>query len=208
MAQVVYYVTATDHFRGDVNFCVPSGNFGNVFSGWIAKRMGAPIDRLVVASNANDILTRFFNDNDMSTRPVVPSLSPSMDIQVSSNFERLLFEINGRDGGLPPSSSSSSEPVDALSIEADQRADAINGVFTAARLDDDETIEVIRARTRVDRHAGRSAHRRRSRCRRHGCCRRPPARSSRWRQRIRRSSPTRSSAPPDVRHNCQLTWRI
>ena len=99
MAQVVYYVTATDHLRDEVNFCVPSGNFGNVFSGWIAKQMGAPIGRLIIASNANDILTRFFTDNDMSTRPVSPSLSPSMDIQVSSNFERLLFEINGRDGG-------------------------------------------------------------------------------------------------------------
>ncbi len=144
MAQIVYYVTATDHFRGDVNFCVPSGNFGNVFSGWIAKRMGAPIGRLVVASNANDILTRFFNDNDMSTRAVVPSLSPSMDIQVSSNFERLLFEINGRDGGLTAEQLQRFRASGRLSIEADQRADAIDGVFAAARLDDDETIDVIR----------------------------------------------------------------
>ncbi|MGZ4773053.1 MAG: threonine synthase [Ilumatobacteraceae bacterium] len=144
MAQVVYYVTATDHLRGDVNFCVPSGNFGNVFSGWIAKRMGAPIGRLVVASNANDILTRFFNDNDMSTRAVVPSLSPSMDIQVSSNFERLLFEINGRDGGLTAEQLQRFRASGRLSIEADQRADAIHGVFAAARLDDDETIDVIR----------------------------------------------------------------
>ena len=144
MAQVVYYVTATDHLRGEVNFCVPSGNFGNVFSGWIAKRMGAPIGRLVVASNANDILTRFFNDNDMSTRAVVPSLSPSMDIQVSSNFERLLFEINGRDGGLTAEQLQSFRASGRLSIEADQRANAIDGVFTAARLDDGETLEVIR----------------------------------------------------------------
>jgi threonine synthase len=74
MAQVVYYVTATDHLRGEIDVCVPSGNFGNVFSGWIAKQMGAPIRRLVVASNANDILTRFFTDNDRA-RSVVPSLS-------------------------------------------------------------------------------------------------------------------------------------
>ena len=144
MAQVVYYVTATDHLRGDVNFCVPSGNFGNVFSGWIAKQMGAPIDRLVVASNANDILTRFFTDNDMSTRPVVPSLSPSMDIQVSSNFERLLFEINGRDGGMTAEQLQRFRASGSLSIEADQRAAYVDGVFTAARLDDDETIDVIR----------------------------------------------------------------
>ncbi len=122
----------------------PSGNFGNVFSGWIAKRMGAPIGRLVVASNANDILTRFFNDNDMSSRPVVASLSPSMDIQVSSNFERLLFEINRRDGGLTAEQLRHFRSSGRLSIEADQRAEHIDGVFTAARLDDDETLEVIR----------------------------------------------------------------
>jgi threonine synthase len=144
MAQVVYYVTATDHLRGDVNFCVPSGNFGNVFSGWIAKQMGAPIARLIVASNANDILARFFNDNDMSTRPVVPSLSPSMDIQVSSNFERLLFEINGRDGGMTAEQLQRFRASGSLSIEADQRSAHIADVFTAARLDDAETLEVIR----------------------------------------------------------------
>jgi threonine synthase len=144
MAQIVYYVTATDHLRGEINFCVPSGNFGNVFSGWIAKQMGAPIGRLVVASNANDILTRFFTDNDMSTRPVVPSLSPSMDIQVSSNFERLLYEINGRDGGLTAEQLQRFRATGSLSIEADQRAAYVDGVFTAARLDDSETIDVIR----------------------------------------------------------------
>jgi threonine synthase len=144
MAQIVYYVTATDHLRGEINFCVPSGNFGNIFSGWIAKRMGAPIGKLLVASNANDILTRFFIDNDMSTRTVVPSLSPSMDIQVSSNFERLLFEINGRDGGLTAEQLQRFRASGSLSIEADQRADYIDGVFAAARLDDDETLDVIR----------------------------------------------------------------
>jgi threonine synthase len=143
MAQVVYYVTATDHLRGEVNFCVPSGNFGNVFSGWIAKQMGAPIGRLVVASNANDILTRFFADNDMSTRPVVPSLSPSMDIQVSSNFERLLFEINGRDGGMTAEQLQRFRASGSLSVEADQRAEHLDGVFTSARLDDGETLDVI-----------------------------------------------------------------
>jgi threonine synthase len=144
MAQVVYYVTATDHLRGEINFCVPSGNFGNLFSGWVAKQMGAPIGRFVVASNANDILTRFITDNDMSTRPVVPSLSPSMDIQVSSNFERLLFEINERDGGITSEQLRRFRSTGALSIEADQRAEFVDGVFVAARLDDDETLDVIR----------------------------------------------------------------
>jgi threonine synthase len=145
MAQVVYYVTATDHLRGEVNFCVPSGNFGNVFSGWIAKQMGAPIGRLIVASNANDILTRFFTDNDMSMRPVVPSLSPSMDIQVSSNFERLLFDINGRDGGQTAEQLQRLRASGSLSVEIDQRAEHIDCVFAAARLDDTETVEVIRS---------------------------------------------------------------
>jgi threonine synthase len=144
MAQVVYYVTATDHLRGEVSFCVPSGNFGNVFSGWIAKKIGAPIGRLLVASNANDILTRFFNDNDMRARTVLPSLSPSMDIQVSSNFERLLFEINGRDGGQTTEQLQRFRASGSLALEADQRAQHIDGVFLAARLDDTETLDVIR----------------------------------------------------------------
>ena len=86
--------------NGPVTFSVPTGNFGNVLAGWIAREMGAPISDFVIASNTNDILTRFVNDGDMTTRDVVPTLSPSMDIQVSSNFERLLFEMNGRDGGM------------------------------------------------------------------------------------------------------------
>ncbi|HRW41398.1 MAG TPA: threonine synthase, partial [Microthrixaceae bacterium] len=101
MAQVVYYVTA--HLAvapdgGPVSFVVPTGNFGNILAGWVAKRMGLPIERLVVASNRNDILTRFFSTGTMAITEVVPTTSPSMDIQVSSNLERLLFEVLGRDG--------------------------------------------------------------------------------------------------------------
>ncbi len=143
MAQIVYYATACDLLATPINVCVPSGNFGNVFAGWIARRMGAPIDRLVVASNANDILTRFFNDNDMRAAPVVPSLSPSMDIQVSSNFERLLFEMNGRDGGITAEQLSRFRSSGHLSIESDQRSTFIDGTFVAERLDDAATLEVI-----------------------------------------------------------------
>jgi threonine synthase len=146
MAQIVYYVVATDLLGGPIDVCVPSGNFGNVFAGWIARHMGAPIDQLVVASNANDILTRFFRSNDMSAAPVVPSLSPSMDIQVSSNFERLLFEMNGRDGGITAEQLQRFRATGLLSVEADQRAEFLDGRFQAERLDDAETIEVI-ART-------------------------------------------------------------
>ncbi|HNJ98656.1 MAG TPA: threonine synthase, partial [Ilumatobacteraceae bacterium] len=149
MAQVVYYVVATDLLATPLNVCVPSGNFGNVFSGWIARRMGAPIDQLLVASNANDILERFFNRNDMSTAPVVPSLSPSMDIQVSSNFERLLFEMNGRDGGQTAEQLQQFRASGRLSVETDQRAEFLDGRFQAARLDDAQTLDVI-ARTYRD----------------------------------------------------------
>ena len=101
MAQVVYYFWSALRLGSPevpVDFAVPTGNFGNVFAGFVAKKMGLPIGRLMVSSNRNDILTRFFQSNDMSVREVIPSLSPSMDIQVSSNFERLLFELCDRNG--------------------------------------------------------------------------------------------------------------
>lgn len=99
-AQVAYYVAAALALGApdrEVAFAVPTGNFGNVLAAWVAWRMGLPIARLTVASNRNDILTRFLAANDMTLRPVEASLSPSMDIGVSSNFERLLFELLGRD---------------------------------------------------------------------------------------------------------------
>ena len=101
MAQIVYYVTATASLGGrGLRFVVPTGNFGNVLAGWVAKQMGLPVEQLVVASNSNDILTRWLSTGAMTTAGVAPTLSPSMDIQVSSNTERLLFELNGRDGGM------------------------------------------------------------------------------------------------------------
>ena len=99
-AQIPYYIASAVALGSpdrEVAFSVPTGNFGNVLAAWAARRMGVPIARLVVASNRNDILTRFLDTNDMSIRAVEPSLSPSMDIQVSSNFERLLFELLDRD---------------------------------------------------------------------------------------------------------------
>lgn len=99
-AQIPYYAYAALALGAPdraVAFSVPTGNFGNVLAAWAARRMGLPIERLIVASNRNDILARFLAANDMSIAPVEPSLSPSMDIQVSSNFERLLFELLGRD---------------------------------------------------------------------------------------------------------------
>lgn len=149
MAQVVYYVTASRALDGTSTFCVPTGNFGNVLAGWIARRMGAPIADFIVASNSNDILTRFVNDADMTTRDVVPTLSPSMDIQVSSNFERLLFEMNGRDGGLTAEQLGRFRSSGRLDVEADQRAAFIDGTFRAARYDDEATLAEI-ARVHAD----------------------------------------------------------
>jgi len=143
MAQIVYYVTASRGRDEGVTFCVPTGNFGNVLSGWIARRMGAPVRDFVISSNANDILTRFVNEADMSTRGVVPTLSPSMDIQVSSNFERLLFEINGRDGGLTAEQLHRFSATGRLAVEADQFEQFIRGSFRARRADDTETLAEI-----------------------------------------------------------------
>ena len=143
MAQVVYYVVASETFAGPTTFSVPTGNFGNVLAGWIAREMGAPIDRFVVASNTNDILTRFIEHDDMSTREVVHTLSPSMDIQVSSNFERLLFEMNGRDGGMTSEQLTRFRSTGVLSIEADQRRTYLEGSFRAAAVDDAHTTEEI-----------------------------------------------------------------
>ena len=101
LAQVVYYIQAglaLDCQNKGVNFVVPTGNFGNILAGWIARRLGLNISKLIIGSNQNDILTRFIHDNAMEITPVKPSLAPSMDIQISSNFERLLFELLGRDG--------------------------------------------------------------------------------------------------------------
>jgi threonine synthase len=101
MAQIVYYVVAAQRVAPEgspVSFTVPTGNFGNVFAGWGARMMGVPVDRFIVASNRNDILTRLFTTGTMAIEGVVPTLSPSMDIQISSNLERLLFETHGRDG--------------------------------------------------------------------------------------------------------------
>jgi threonine synthase len=81
-----------------VAFSVPTGNFGDVFAGYVAAKMGLPVARLIVATNVNDILHRALSKGDYSAATVTPTAAPSMDIQVSSNFERLLFDLNGRDG--------------------------------------------------------------------------------------------------------------
>ncbi|MEJ6394332.1 threonine synthase [Gymnodinialimonas sp. 2305UL16-5] len=101
LAQVVYYFSAAVSLGAPlrpVSFCVPTGNFGDIFAGYIAKKMGLPIAQLIIATNQNDILHRAMVSSAYTTEGVTPSISPSMDIQVSSNFERALFDAYGRDG--------------------------------------------------------------------------------------------------------------
>jgi len=147
--QVVYYVTAALSLGGGpgrrpIAFAVPTGNFGNVFAGWVARQMGVPIDRFVIGSNRNDILTRWLHSGIMATSRVVPTLSPSMDIQVSSNVERLLFELNHRDGGLTAEQLHRFRATGQLTIEPDQLV-RLRGVFDGARVDDETTLAVMRS---------------------------------------------------------------
>ncbi len=145
MAQIVYYFYAALALGAParpVSFSVPTGNFGDIFAGYLAKKMGLPIDQLVIGTNANDILHRCISDNDHSKKELIHSLSPSMDIMVSSNFERLLFDLYGREGGEIKQlmenfkSGSMSLSEEALSTARE--------LFTSYRLGDDETIDVIR----------------------------------------------------------------
>ena len=144
MAQVVYHVQAARSFDGPFDVSVPTGNFGNVLSGWIARRMGAPIRRLVVASNQNDILTRFFESRTMSATGVHPTLSPSMDIQVSSNFERLLFEMNGRDGSATAGQLERFRASGSLAVDDATFEHWIAPTFRAGRASDHDTLATMR----------------------------------------------------------------
>ncbi|MGF1596435.1 MAG: threonine synthase [Acidimicrobiales bacterium] len=146
MAQIVYYVTAARTVApdgGPVSFAVPTGNFGNVLAGWYAKRMGLDVDRLIVASNRNDVLTRFFETGWLEARDVVPTPSPSMDIQISSNFERLLWEASDRDGPAVARLIATFRSEGRVEVPAPWRA-VIGAEFTGGRLDDEGTIAEMR----------------------------------------------------------------
>ena len=145
-AQIPYYAASALALGApdrEVAFAVPSGNFGNVLSAWVARRMGLPVARLIVGANRNDILSRFLAANDMSSRPIEPSLSPSMDIQVSSNFERLLFELLDRDPAATAAAMSDFRTTGRMPIpEAAWRR--TREMFTGFRLDDEGTLAEIR----------------------------------------------------------------
>jgi len=145
-AQIPYYAYAAIALGAPdrpVAFSVPTGNFGNVLAAWAVRAMGLPIDRLIIGSNRNNILARFLAANDMSIRVVEPSLSPSMDIQVSSNFERLLFELLGRDAAATAEAMRRFRAEGRMPVP-DAAWRQATGLFQGFTLDDPGTLAEIR----------------------------------------------------------------
>jgi threonine synthase len=146
MAQVVYYFAAALQLGVPhrlVTFSVPTGNFGDVFAGYVARQMGLGIDRLIVATNVNDILYRALNSADYSAGTVTPTAAPSMDIQVSSNFERLLFDANGRDGPALAEQMLGFETTKAMRL-TNAQLHHTNQLLVATRVDQREMAETMR----------------------------------------------------------------
>lgn len=143
MAQIVYYFTVGVSLGSPdraISFSVPSGNFGDVYAGYAASKMGLPIEQLIVATNRNDILSRFFNSGEYRKSGVDPTISPSMDIQVSSNFERFLFDLHGRDGAAV------SDLMAKLDSDGgfDVNMSLLNeGIFSAGSSSEDDTLQTI-----------------------------------------------------------------
>ncbi|MDN6318551.1 MAG: threonine synthase [Marinobacter sp.] len=145
MAQIVYYFHASLALGGpdrSMAFSVPTGNFGDIFAGYLAKKMGLPISQLVIATNRNDILHRFMSGNQYEQHTLEHTLSPSMDIMVSSNFERLLFDLHGRDG-LAVKQLLENAAKGPVSIE-DYRWKQARKLFDSAAVDDKTTCDTIR----------------------------------------------------------------
>ena len=146
MAQAVYYFWAGLRLGApdqSLDFAIPTGNFGNAFAGHVARQMGLPINRLLISSNRNDILTRFFRNNDMSVREVATSLSPSMDIQISSNFERLLFELCDRDATQVQTFMAGFHATGAMPLPAEVFERTRAG-FDGFSLDDEAIVDAMR----------------------------------------------------------------
>jgi threonine synthase len=147
MAQAVYYFTAAVALGAPhrkIAFTVPTGNFGDVYAGYVAARMGLPVDRLVVATNTNDILARTFATGTYEIRDVVATMSPSMDIQISSNFERLLFDATGRDAASVRTLMGSLAQSHRFVVSA-QALKELRALFSANRADEQECAAEIRA---------------------------------------------------------------
>ncbi len=145
MAQIVYYVAAALALgapKRRVAFAVPTGNFGNVYAGYAARSMGLPIEKLIVGSNRNDILARFIAGGAMEIGEVHPTLSPSMDIQVSSNAERLLFDLFDRDGAKLTQAMKQLRETGRLALNEDQHR-RLTALFASHRADDKETLAAM-----------------------------------------------------------------
>jgi len=144
LMQIVYYFSASLRLGGPerkVSFSVPTGNFGDIYAGYLAKKMGLPIDQLIVATNKNDILHRFIANNDYSVSELAKTHSPSMDILVSSNFERFLFDVFDREGAaVADLMAKFGKELRGVSNEHWQRVSAI---FDSAAIDDETTCAVI-----------------------------------------------------------------
>lgn len=145
MAQVVYYFHAALALgapQRSVAFSVPTGNFGDIFAGYVAAQMGLPVASLCIATNRNDILARFMANGDYQVHDVMPTASPSMDIQVSSNFERLLFDLMGRDGAAVAGLMRDLKSTGRFSVSENVLAQA-RGLFRAGTVDEPGTLAVI-----------------------------------------------------------------
>lgn len=146
VAQIVYYFTAAvalgapDH---KVSFCVPTGNFGDILAGWVAKQMGLPIDRLIIATNTNDILARTLETGRYEASGVVQTTSPSMDIEVSSNFERLLYSAMGKDVSALTRLMESLKQSGSFTVPGTALS-ALRADFSAARADEKTVSDTMR----------------------------------------------------------------
>jgi len=148
LAQVIYYFYAwfrvTDAGGSDIVFSVPTGNFGDIFAGYVAKRMGLPVKRLLLATNENNILTRFIADGDYSVGGVVPTISPSMDIQVASNFERYLFYLFDEDPARVRSAFAHFSATGRMEFTPAE-LDRVRSEFASRTVNTDETLATIAA---------------------------------------------------------------
>ena len=150
LAQVVYYFTAAVSLGAPhrpVSFTVPTGNFGDIFAGYVARAMGLPIEKLVVATNQNDILDRCLRTGRYQMDGVRPSISPSMDIQISSNFERALFDAYGRDGRAVAQLMDEMKATGGFTV-SQGALDMLRATFASGRVSEDETLACIAATLR------------------------------------------------------------
>jgi threonine synthase len=146
MIQIMYYFSAYSQLNdksGKINFIVPTGNFGDIFAGYIAKKMGLSINHLVIATNKNNILEKCFKSGDYEISGVTPTISPSMDIQISSNFERLLFDLVGGESKIVCEKMVDLANHNRFKLDNNQLA-KFRASFEAGSLDDSETLEIIR----------------------------------------------------------------